>query len=94
MTVEEEVAEERAHQGLPEGRRPHHPAARGPAAPRCPDPRCMAARRPHRLAPDVLGIVDSLELGDDLDVEAILERDHFDSGLDDNDGFYWSDPDR
>jgi hypothetical protein len=54
----------------------------------------MAARRPHRLAPDVLGIVDSLELGDDLDVEAILERDHFDPGLDDNDGFYWSDPDR
>jgi hypothetical protein len=31
---------------------------------------------------------------EDARVDGILEECHFDVGLDDNDGFYWSDPDR
>jgi hypothetical protein len=44
--------------------------------------------------PDVLERVEGLPDDEDREVERRLERDHFDVGLDDNHGFYWSDPDR
>jgi hypothetical protein len=43
--------------------------------------------------PEVLGIVDGLELGDDLDVEASSVTTSIPAWTV-NDGFYWSDPDR
>ena len=43
--------------------------------------------------PEVLGIVDGLELGDDLDVEASSVTTSIPAWTD-NDGSYWSDPDR
>ena len=41
----------------------------------------------------MLGIVDGLELGDDLDVEASSVTPSTPAWTD-NGGFYWSDPDR
>jgi hypothetical protein len=43
--------------------------------------------------PEVLGIVDGLEPGDDLDVEASFVTTSTPAWTD-NDGSYWSDPDR
>ena len=42
---------------------------------------------------EVLGIVDGLELSDDLDVETSSVTTSIPAWTD-NDGFYWSDPDR